>query len=167
MARYFEVDWDKLNLLLLPTFLRKPVLFAFLKAATAPVWTIYTRFFNQRTETLFLLRYDTSKGNVERVLRIKFNDDGIYIINNNNVDNALYLDFYLDGYLSGQGYVVETITAYLEEYLPFELEVPVMKPDFTIMVPLSTYNESADEIRRYAAHFVLPGFYFDVQPINN
>ena len=160
--RVFEVDWDKLNLLLLPTFLRKPLLFAFLKAATAPVWTTYRHFYESRTETLFLLRYDTSKGNVERVLRKKFEDEGIYIVNNNNVDNALYLDFYLDGYVNEQGYVVETQTAYLDRYLDFYLDPPMLKADFTIMVPTETFSAFESEIRRYAAMFVLPGFLFEV-----
>ena len=163
--RVFEVDWDRLNLLLLPTFLRKPLLFAFLRAVTAPVWSIYKHFYKSRTETLFLLHYDTSKGNVERVLRIKFEDNGIYIVNNNDVDNALYLDFYLDGYLSAQGYITETETAYLDEYLPFYLEVPIMKPDFTVMVPEQTFYARENEIRRYTAMFTLPGFYFDVKPV--
>ena len=165
--RVFKVDWDKLNLLLLLTFLRKPLLFVFLKAVTAPVWTIYRHFADQRNETLFLLRYDTSKGNVERVLRKKFEDEGVYIVNNNNVDNVLYLDFYLDGYLSEQGYVVETVPAYLDQYLDFYLETTILKADFTIMVPADTFNAFENEIRRYAAMFVLPGFRFDVKIIND
>jgi len=168
--KVFEVDWDRLNLLLLPTFLRKPLLFAFLRAATAPVWSIYGRFYKSRTETLFLLRYDTSKGNVERVLRKKFEDEGIYIVNNNAIDNAFYLDFYLDGYLNEQGYVVETETVYLDCYLDFYLDPPILKTDFTIMVPAATFDaweKEIKEIRRYAAMFVLPGFLFDVKRINN
>jgi len=165
--KVFDVDWDKLNLLLLPTFLRKPLLFAFLRAVTAPIWTIYRNFYKSRTETLFLLRYDTGKGNVERVLRKKFEDEGIYIVNNNDVDNALYLDFFLNGYVNEQGYVIETQTAYLNRYLDFYLDPPILKADFTIMVPANTYDAWENEIRRYASMFVLPGFLFDVQRINN
>jgi hypothetical protein len=173
--RLFSVDWDRLNLLLLPTFLRKRLLNAFLQAVTAPIWTIYTWFFAQRTETLFLLRYDTSKRNVELVLRKKFNEEGIYIINNNNVDDAIYLTendnemVYLPVYLSEQGYISTIETIYLDDdtFLDFYIDAELKTPDFIIMVPSPIYVAYADEIRKYAALFTLPGFSFDVKPITD
>ncbi len=168
--KLFDVDWNKLNLLLLPTFLRKKVIYAFLHAVTAPVWTLYNLFYAKRLETLFLLRYDTSKRNVEIVLCKKFECEGIYIINNNAVDDALYLSdnedetVYLPDFLSEQGYIVQVETIYLDDetYLPFYIDGEIKTADFTIMVPNDVYSVYASEIRSYAELFALPGFMFDV-----
>ena len=176
MKRFFDIDWDRLNLLLLPTFLRKPLLFAFLKATTAPIWTIYKRFAAQRNETLFLLRYDTSKRNVETVLNRKFETTGIYIINNNSQDNGVYIMdvenemIYLPVFTREPGLDIPVIIIFIKDegedatYLNFYIDVQEHTPDFTIMVPSEVHSAHIAEIEQYAALFTLPGFIFNVQP---
>jgi len=158
----FRVDFDRFILLLLPTFLRKPRIFAFLRAAIAPLHALHADFSRKRDNTLFLLKYDTSKRNVELALRKRFNDGGIYI--DNAVKNeGLYLDFYLDAYLQEPGYNTVIKTAYLDLYLDFYLDEQQMTDDFTIYVPELTYLTSAQAIYEFASYFVLPGFKYSVQ----
>ena len=157
----FNVDFSKLNLELLPTFLRKPLLFAFLQASTAPIERIWSAFLFQQSETFFLLKYNPSKRNVEIALRRRFNDNGIYI-ENTKPKEGLYLNFYLPAYIKNSGFHTETKTAYLPQHLPFHLEKPIATPHFTIFVPELTYLTSARAIFDFASFFVLPGFRYNV-----
>jgi len=158
----FKVDFDKLNLELLPTFLRKPRLFAFLQAATAPIERIWSAFLFQQSETFFLLKYNPSKRNLEIALRKKFDDNGIYV-ENAEPNEGLHLDFYLDDYIENAGFQTETKTAYLDEYLDFYLDEEIPSNDFTIYVPELTFITSERAIYSFASFFVLPGFKYNVQ----
>jgi hypothetical protein len=165
----FNVEWDKLNVLLLPTFMRKMRLFAFVKAATKPLWTIYRRFADNRAETLFILQFDTSKGNVERVLNKRFETDGIYITNNATVDDdTVYLSnddiAHLPVYLGSLVSLTPVEHTYFDDtlYLDFYIDPKAVFADFTIMVPVAVDAVWHDEIIRFAALFILPGFRFSI-----
>jgi len=168
--RLFDVNWDRLNLLLLPTFLRKPLVFAFLRATTAPIWTIYRYFIANRAETMFILKYDTSKGNLERALNIRFETTGIYVVNSDlYVDDTVYLSdeniafipFYLGTIIDLAGiertYFDDTL------YLDFYIDPKIALVDFIIMVPAAIDVIYHDEIVRFAQFFTLPGFRFTIQ----
>ncbi len=157
----FKIDFDRLLLLLLPTMLRKQLVYVFLRAALAPLRTVYARFSTKRKDTLFLLKYDTSKRNIEIALQKKFNDDGVFI---ENVwrDNSLYLDFYIEDYM-GDTYEPQVEPAYLDQYIDFYLDEQIATDDFIIKVPELTYITSAQDIYNFAGYFVLPGFKYSVQ----
>ena len=139
----FNVDFSKLNLELLPTFLRKPLLVAFLSAATAPTNRIWSAFLFQQSETFFLLKYNPSKRNLEIALRRRFNDEGIYIQNEFNI---------------------EIEQAYIKRYLPFYIEKPIVS-HFTVYVPKNTFSAYGKAIYNFASFFVLPGYKYTVKPI--
>jgi len=160
----FNVDFDKLNFELLPTFLRKPLLLAFLQAATALIKRIWNAFLFRQEDIFFLLKYNPSKRNVEIALRRRFDDNGIYI-ENTKPQKGLYLGFHLPAYIKKSGFKIKTETAYLPKYLPFYLEKPAVTSDFTIYVPELTYRTSSRAIYDFASFFVLPGFKYDVQRI--
>ncbi len=172
----FNVEWDRLNVLLLPTFMRKIRLFAFIKATTKPQWTVYRRFSDNRNETLFILQYDTSKGNVERVLRRKFESNDIYITNNATVsDSTVYLSddavAFLPVYLGAVLSLAPVAQTYFDDtlYLDFYINPHNVLADFTIMVPVDVDAVYHNEIIRFAALFTLPGFRFTVEtytPLN-
>lgn len=54
----FEIDFKRLMALLLPTFLRKPVLFGLLRAAVNPIESLYAQFVASRKEHLFRLTHN-------------------------------------------------------------------------------------------------------------
>lgn len=162
----FKINWDRFILLLLPTSLRKPLLFAFLRAALFPLKQVYGQFIRMRENNLFLMKYDTSRRNLELALRIRFNDNNIYVVN--AVYNVgLYLDFYIDdSYIRPNGFHTKRKTAYLNQYLNFWLEQETMTDDFTIYVPNGTFltNEHhSGEITNFTRLFTLPGFKFSVE----
>lgn len=54
----FDIDFKRLMALLLPTFLRKPILFGLLRAAAYPLENVYGRFDTARSEHLFRLTHN-------------------------------------------------------------------------------------------------------------
>jgi hypothetical protein len=156
----FKVDYNKLVVLLLPTMLRKQTTYAFLKASIAPIKSIYYTFYARRTDTLFLLKYDTSKGNVERALRAKFGA-GIYIKNAVST-KSLTLPFTLPAKLRSAKYRTTVVVAKLPLKLPFTINKTTATSDFFIYVPNDIYNVHLDEIRDFAGYFTLPAFKFEI-----
>ena len=130
---------------MLATMLRKPLIVAFLRAKIQPITRLWTQWLARRKEVHFLLKYDTSKRNVEIVLRKRFGIEGIFIENATGdyvgVESATYLDAYLDFFLGEQSQVV----------------------DFTIFVPAAVLTEALRaEIHNFASLFILPGFKYRV-----
>ncbi len=160
----FKVNWDRFILLLLPAFLRKPLIFAFLRAALFPLKQVYGQFTRLRENNLFLMKYDTSRRNLEIALRAKFNSEGIYI-ENAVYDKGLYTPFYASNYIRRPGYHTEIKKAYLPQYAKFYLGEPMVKDDFTIYIPEAAFivhEENSGQITDFARLFVLPGFKFSV-----
>lgn len=166
MAQYYDIDIDRQSVLLTPSMLRKVRFFAFLKAATMPLWTIYRHFRTNRQNTLFLLKYNTSKKNVETALNLRFETDGIYIVNNGKVDNCLYLSnsdiVYLPDYVNMQGTTADVERVYLssDTWLDFYIDAEIPDPDFFVMVP-AAINET-ERIESFTRLFTLPSFRFEV-----
>ena len=65
---WYKIDWDRLILLLLPTFLRKPVLFGFIKALTAPVAELHYKWLQDRVNTLTRLSYNGQRCYLRKAL---------------------------------------------------------------------------------------------------
>jgi len=68
----YLVDWKRLVKLLLPTFLRKPVLEAFLQACITPIETIHAEFLEVKKEWDYRLNHDGKVWSLEEVLNDKF-----------------------------------------------------------------------------------------------
>ena len=54
----FSIDYNRLVVLLLPTFLRRPVLFGLLRAAVSPLNSLYNRFCTAREEHNYRLAHN-------------------------------------------------------------------------------------------------------------
>lgn len=76
-----KVDYDKLILLLLPTFLRKPVLFGYLKALVSPLAgsneSIYERWSQMRDDNLKILKYNSQRCYLRGALNDKYDPDPV------------------------------------------------------------------------------------------
>jgi hypothetical protein len=141
----FDVSFEKLSVELMPTFLRNPLLIAFLRAKGVPVRRIYREFRRQQDEVFFLLKYNSSTRNVELALRQRFNDAGIRIEN------------------VGAG-ATGIVRAHLPEFLPFYLDREIKEDDFVFRVPQATFRRVGETaIRNFANLFVLPAFQFSIR----
>ena len=72
MNKIFDINYKRAVLLLLPTFLRKEVLVAFLRAMTAPVVTQHNLFLTNRTNNLYRLRMNGQVCYLRKVLNDAF-----------------------------------------------------------------------------------------------
>jgi hypothetical protein len=72
MEKIFEINYKRLVLLLLPTFLRRSMIVAFLHAMTAPVVTLYNSFIAARKNNLYRLRMNGQVCYLRRLLNDAF-----------------------------------------------------------------------------------------------
>lgn len=85
MTNFFNIDFKRLILSLLPTFLRKPLLYSLLKAMVQPVITVYDSFTKSRSENLYKLKITPQICYLRKMLNDSFDIDlrGIYISDGN------------------------------------------------------------------------------------
>lgn len=77
----FNVDFDKLVLWLLPDFIRKPVLYAWVRSLCYPVVKQYEEFSQNRVNNLYKLNHTSQVFSITKVLNDRFdkNERRIYI----------------------------------------------------------------------------------------
>lgn len=68
----YNIDYNKLVILLLPTFLRKPKIIAFLQSAIAPVINIHYEFLQRRNEDHYKLDHNWQVCYLEVMLNDRF-----------------------------------------------------------------------------------------------
>jgi hypothetical protein len=72
MEQVFNINYRRLVPLLLPTFLRRPLLVAFLHAGVAPVMSLHRLFMLNRTNNLYRLRMNAQVCYLRRMLNDAF-----------------------------------------------------------------------------------------------
>lgn len=101
---WYKVDWDKLILLLLPTFLRKSVLYSFVRALVSPIDSLHYNWEQMRAANLLKLSYNGQRCYLRKALNDRFDPDlrRIFIDEIPQLEeNYIYqpeenLDYYLD-----------------------------------------------------------------------
>lgn len=147
---WYKVDWDRFILLLLPTFLRKVVLFNYLRALISPIGgsstSIYYRWEQQRTANLKKLSYNSQKCYLRKALN-DYHDTELRRIYTTKVpqleSNYLFqpeenLDFYLE-------------TMWLDlDYTQQSVQV-----DFLVFVPQDIYDNNKSAVLATLEYYVL------------
>jgi hypothetical protein len=126
---WYKVDWDRLVLLLLPTFLRKPNLFGYIKALLSPVDSLHYNWKLMREANLNKLSYNGQKCYLRKALNdiADFELRRIYINEVPVLDpNYLYqpeenLDFYLDTMFLDLDYSEQGETVDFVVYVPTDV----------------------------------------------
>lgn len=145
---WFKVDWDKLVLLLLPTFLRKPKLFAYVKALVSPIESLHYRWKQMREANLKKLSYNGQKCYLRGALNDYCDPElrRIYINNTENLspDYIYTQDENLDVYLG---------TMYIDN----EFNYSTTTVDFLVFVPWNVLNDKINEITALLEFYTLAG----------
>lgn len=145
---WYKVDFDKLILLLLPTFLRKPKLFGYLKGLVAPVATLYEIWVKLRDENLNLLQYNSQRCYLRGVLNDRYDPDQrrITISNTSNkVQDYIYT-------------VSENTPVFLGTmFLETEFNYAGTTVDFIVNVPQEILNKNTNKIVAKVEFYVLAG----------
>lgn len=127
---WYKVDFDRLILLLLPTSLREPVLFGYVRALISPISSLFDRWSRIREANIKRLSYNSQRCYLRGALNDYFDPDQrrIYIdevpmLEGNYIyQPEEYLDYYLDTMwldldYTEQGEVIDFIV-----YVPAEIK---------------------------------------------
>ncbi|OBX20951.1 MULTISPECIES: hypothetical protein [Bizionia] len=146
--------WDNISVLkfaysLVPTFLRKPVLSAFVKAVTNPLSAIYYDWYNKRQEHLYILDHNWQVCYMRGALNDKFDQDQrrIYIDGTGGDANKTYI------YTPG-----ENQTKYLGTIFIYNsLEFADTGADFIVHVPAEIMANQFYEVHAQIQLYKLGG----------
>lgn len=149
---WYKVDFDKLILLLLPTFLRRPKLFAYLKALVSPLAgsteSIYERWSQMREDNLKILKYNSQRCYLRGALNDRYDND-LRRITISNTSNKVQ-DYI---YTFGENTPVFLGTMFLET----EFNYAGTTVDFIVNVPHEILNKNTNEITATIEFYVLAG----------
>lgn len=144
----YKIDFDKLILLLLPTFLRKPVLFGYLKALISPIASLHYRWSQMRDENLKVLQYNSQRCYMRGVLNDRY-DPNLRRITISNTSNKTQ-DYI---YTQAENIPVFLGTMYLEQ----DFNYAGSTVDFLVQVPQELINTNINEIAATIEFYVLAG----------
>lgn len=145
---WYKVDFDKLILLLLPTPMRKPKNFDFLKALISPIVSLHNRWLNMRKENINRLSYNSSKCYLRGALNDKYDPEERRITITNTVNKTK--DFI---YTQAENQPVFLGTMWLESEFNYEGSTV----NFLVNVPREIMNLKINEITATIEFYVLAG----------
>lgn len=145
---WYKVDYDKLVLLSLPAFLRKPILVGYVKAIITPIANQYDKWRFFRDDNLYKVHHTGQVCYLRKVLNDKLDPSlrRIYI-----GDGQRYKRKYL--YTTGENKPVFLGTMYLREAADYA-DTGV---DFNVWVPQSIIESSIYEIIALVDYYKLGG----------
>ncbi len=145
---WYKVDFDKLILLLLPTFLRKAKIFGYLKALITPISGLHYLWSNMRKDNLKKLSYNSSKCYLRGALNDNYDPEQRRITITNTVNKT-------NDYIYTQA---ENIPVYLGTmWLEPEFNYEGSTVDFLVNVPQEIMNLKINEIVATIEFYVLAG----------
>ena len=160
MDKKFDINFKKLIELLLPTFLRRSVLRAFLNAMAAPILTLHNQFIVNRKNNIYRLKMNGQVCYLRRLLNDAFPD----------ANNAIRIE---DGSATGIWRYAwdENYNPYIN-YLLIEQSGTIFwdkstilegVSGFTVVVPAAIYNENNDaKIRSLLNEYKLLSKYYTI-----
>jgi len=166
--KYYHIDFDRLVEILLPGFLRKPKMTAFMKASVAPVKTLYQQFQAFSQQQKYEAGITAQAGMIEKALNDAFDPefrrfeivhellrDGPVIFldsdNQSSQNPILYLDSDTPG---GAGMVM---------HLDSETSELPVGIDFRVNAPLDTQANHEEAIYSMVRKYKFASKTFDVQ----
>lgn len=153
---WYKIDFDKLILLLLPTFLRKPKLFAYLKALVSPIASLYTIWSKLRDDNLKMLQYNSQRCYMQGVLNDRYDKEQRRItISNTSNRTQDYI------YTEAENTPVFLGTMFLET----DFNYAGSTVDFIVYVPQDLINRKINEIVATIEFYVLAGKSYQIVAI--
>ena len=145
---WYKVDFDKLILLLLPTFLRKPVLFGYVRALITPIASLHYKWSRIRDENLTKLSYNGQRCYLRKALNDKYDPELRRITIDGTLDTT-------------QDYIytpAENLDVYLGiMYLQQDFNYSNSIVDFLVNVPGQLLNDKINEITATINFYKLAG----------
>jgi hypothetical protein len=150
---WYKIDFDRLILLLLPTFLRKPVLFAYVKALMSPIASLHYKWEQMRSENLKTLSYNSQRCYLRGALNDRYDPD----LRRITIDGTLNIE---QDYIYTQA---ENLDVYLGVmYLEAEFNYTNSKVDYLVNVPRELMNTKLNEIVATIEFYNLAGKQYQI-----
>lgn len=145
---WYKVDFDRLVLLLLPTFLRKPVLFGYVRALITPIAGLHYKWSRMRDDNLTKLSYNSQRCYLRKALNDKYDPELRRITIDGTLDTT-------------QDYIytpAENLDVYLGiMYLEQDFNYSNSTVDFLVNVPGQVLNDKINEITATINFYKLAG----------
>lgn len=145
---WYKVNFDRLVLLLLPTFLRKPVLFGYVRALITPIASLHYKWSRMRDENLIKLSYNSQRCYLRKALNDKYDPELRRITIDGTLDTT-------------QDYIytpTENLDVYLGVmYLAQDFNYSNSIVDFLVNVPGQLLNDKINEITATINFYKLAG----------
>lgn len=150
----FDVNWDKLVIYLLPTFLRRPFLLGYVRALVAPLESLYYKWYNWRIDNIYKLEHTGQICYLRGSLNNKFDpvERRIYIGN-----GLLYDTQYIFTEAEEQDVWLETEESADTIWLRTEAETADTGLDFIVYVPEEIYNSQLDGLKAHIEFYKAGG----------
>ncbi|MDR0559121.1 MAG: hypothetical protein LBG92_03060 [Prevotellaceae bacterium] len=171
----YGVDFKKLTVLLLPTFLRQPVMRTFLKVFSTPLQWLKTMFDAGRATDLFREGIDSTVPRLEYLLNSRFYPDGLttaysYRIVIGKTIRISALNIYLGGIMQPEDEGLPCVIwktgeaatpSFPQQFIYTNNEAGEICPDFVVKVPVSIQFDER-QMRSLVQAYALPGKEFTV-----
>ena len=145
---WYKVDFDKLILLLLPTFLRKPVLFGYVRALITPIASLHYKWSRMRDENLIKLSYNSQRCYLRAALNDKYDTD----LRRITIGETLGVD---QDYIYTQAENLDVFLGVM--YLEQDFNYSNSTVDFLVNVPGQVLNDKINEITATINFYKLAG----------
>lgn len=155
----FDINWDKLVLYLLPTFLRKPFLLGYTRALLSPMESLYYKWYNWRIDNIYKLEHTNQICYLRGSLNDKFDpvERRIYI------GNGLLFDTqYIFTEVEEQDVWLGTEAEEETVWLRTEAETADTGLDFIVYVPETIYNTQLDGLRAHIEFYKAGGKRYNI-----
>lgn len=161
---WFEVDYNKLGILLLPTFLRKPRLVGYLQSLLVPLITIHDLWKEKRIDDWYTLNHTGQVCYLRKVLNDRLDPDPID-------GRRIYIG---EGTLVDRQYIYTHAETLLDEkkkvflgkmFIYRRNEYRDTGVDFVVYVPQEIINTESDRLNSLIRFYKLAGKRYQIQAI--
>ena len=154
---WYKIDYNRLAILLLPTFLRKPILVGYVQAVFSSIDTVYYAWKQKRDFDWYRLTHTGQVCKLRKVL-------------NDNLDPSLRRIYLGVGTSFPQEYIyteAEIDAQWLDDtfYVYTEDEYENTGVDFTVFVPVAIINTSIYQLKYLLQFYKLAGKRYKIEPI--
>jgi hypothetical protein len=149
----FSLDFGILIFRLLPSYMRKVLLIAYLRLLVSPIEQLKARFDTQRNTNLYKLQWGRSKIAVTNLLRTEFNDDTIELVTL-QVQNAEYV-------VSPKSYNTSTPRLGIAYLRPASAAVTLIETQLQVRAPGFVQAEE-DKLKAILKDYLHVGFTYTI-----
>lgn len=151
---WYNIDFNKLVVLLLPTFLRKPLLVGYVRALVAPIDSIYYKWHNWRIDNIYKLEHTGQICYLRGSLNDKFDPiERRIFIGNGLLFETQYIFTEAEEQDVWLGTEAEADTLWLRT----ESETADTGLDFIVYVPETIYNAQLDGLKAHIEFYKAGG----------